>query len=988
MGRTKAPLRIALFCLTVALLLSTPTWVTAAPMTSLKPYDPSKVPYGPVSPHSANWTSIASNATADPVVNLSHSIPSLPGGSWSTVSSLLSTGGGGTFVLGADNQSGLPKVGTFAASTFSDVTGNLLSAVPKSVSAAHISFQSFSGGMVPGNTKAVMVWNGGFSGLTSSPLVLEMNLSTGATQRLSAPAALTNFRGASASANFTLFVGSDAALFPELWAYLPTIGFVNATRYIPAAFSNPANLLATPGGVLLSTNSSGKTLGLLALVGGVWNFTDLSSYLPASSPFTSPVTLLSSQGNWVLFSASLNLTGAIVYGLLNVRTGVLLNVTSASTPLGEPTAVAPDSRTTTNFTLASPDGIVELDAATGLSSIATRTAWTNLTVPESLLWASGVLEVGGYRVQTGGFLGTWTGIGPLTYHALPSGFVDGSSTAVGSGDAWFGGTNGTGVEGILYNLTTHSVSPFLPSLPPGFDTLISSVINGGSLYLANLTTIVKVPLSGGPSLSLTPIPNGSLSVVAWVNGTLWAGGTDATGQGFLDSYDFGTASWNVLTGRLQSPLTKLTDIIPNSADSALIWGEATPGSGMAWYFNASSPALFLNLSVSLGPNIPVVEVGQAVWNGTAFWIYDGKGVEDYDPFTGVVNTPILIPPSPIYVTSLAVQGAGLLLGGFPGNSAINDTTPMVFVGDTGSLLTNLTPPLGSPWLGSPVTLAAGSGFLFACPNVNGTFSMFSTAPPVAATLYANASEAEIPFTFHFSLARTGGEAPYGIPHWSSPGETPINGTEANYTFTTTGYQGVHNITVTFQDAGGATLTVEGGVFTYSHVNISLSTSSVNGYAPLNVTFTWGTSGGAGTYGPVSVSYGDGQSGSNLAANGTLQHEYLNPGNFTAIFSVNDSFGYTARASVLISVVKHSTPPPPPPKNNTTKNTTNKTSPPGGGSSGIPGWEIGAIVAVAILAAAGIGLGLLYYLRQRQRIGKAPRGGSRRHSPPSSSGPKG
>ncbi len=934
-------------------------------------------------PQQTNWTYITSNSTAEPVTNISPMVPSVAGGSWSQVTGLWPLSGGTTFALGVDNGTGLPKTGLLSSGKLADTSATAYGPLSKSDLANLAAYHAFSGSLLSGSTSSVLLWNGAFSGLTGSPLVIEMN-SSGTAQKLLPPSGLASLSGGATSNNFTLLLGTDAVLAPEYIAYNSTLGFVNVSRYVPSTWGTPSGLLGTRSGVLLATNSSGNTLGLLYPSAGTWVLRNLSADLPATSSFTSPVSLWAANGPWVLLSTTVNLTSVTVFGMLNLQTGAFANVTAAATTLGLPTAASADSRTTTNFTLASPGGILELDAATSVAQTLSAAAWTSATVPESLAWSGTTLLVGGYRVQNGGFLGSWSGSGPIVLSSLPSGITSVGSLSYGSGVAWLGGNNGTEGAGLLYNLSTHSSVSVGSLLPTGFDNPVASTIHGSNLFVANQSLILEIPLTGGSVTRLALIPNAAVSVLAWVNGTLWAGGTQGGSAALLQSYDFATSSWTSQSAGLLSPAYAITALVPSSPTSALVWGESSNLSGLAWFFNASAFSPFQNISGFFGSTIPLVAQSQAAWNGSAFWIYDGKGVETWVPGSATPGNPLLIPPSPIYVTSLAVDGEALLLGGFSGTTLVNLSHPLVFIGYPGSTLTNLTPMLGSSWVGTPFTLFAGSAFLFGSTLVNGTLSLFTTAPPLGASMFANAPEAEIPFDFQFLLSYFGGATPYAAPRWSTPGYASQNGSSSSFTFTTTGYQNVHNITATLSDASGTSLVLEGGVYTFGHVNLSLNAPTVSGYAPLNVSFSWTTTGGSASYNPVTATYGDGPVATNLPDNGTITHEYANPGNYTAIFTVNDSFGYSARATLSISVLKPSTPPPPPPKNNTTSNnTTKKTTPPPSGGSGLSGAELGIIVTVAVIGGAAVVLAVLYFYRKRRALGNAPKSGGRSRTPGSS-----
>lgn len=144
--------------------------------------------------------------------------------------------------------------------------------------------------------------------------------------------------------------------------------------------------------------------------------------------------------------------------------------------------------------------------------------------------------------------------------------------------------------------------------------------------------------------------------------------------------------------------------------------------------------------------------------------------------------------------------------------------------------------------------------------------------------------------------------PNGSPpaiSWSFGDGQYLNGTGSSFLTPSHEYvvPGKYNATVIATWGAkslNATLTV---VAVADHLRAVVVATPLDGLAPLTVQFNGSATGGEAPYTAYLWSFGDGGLGSGPA----VRYTYLSPGPFVAVLTVNDSAGYSATASVNVSV---------------------------------------------------------------------------------------
>ncbi len=848
-------------------------------------------------------------SVAEPPVNLTSRIPSLPGGSWSEVTGLLPLSGTQVAVLGTDNGTQMPKTGTLSLGppvALSDTSSGFLSTVNVSVASQYVIGQSFGIGELSSPTPTAYYWDASFNVLSPPSRVWAQNPTTGAAANLSLPPDLRTLYGGASDGSSVLLVGQNLSFSgPEtlLFSYNASSGFQNLSGKIPATFGVPSHALGSRGAFLLTTNRSQNTFGILSYNStSGWTFQNLSGYLPAASAFTSPAVPLAVTGNYVLLQSLESSSFTYHWGVFDLATGSFVDVTSQITSvLGTPSAFAADSRVAgTNFTLASPSGAADLDAALStVSPLSLSAPWTNTTNPLALLWMGSALVVGGYRNGMGGFLTSWTpGASPSAVD-LPTGFVSGGSLVFGDGRVWMGGWNGTQGDGFLVNLSTRNVTNLESLIPSGTGLLSAAAFGPDTLYLSDSARVFSYNLSTGAFRTL-PSPAETLFSLGWVNSSLWAGGILPLGGGGLFSYAPATGNWTNLSSQVTSITLGVTAIIPGAPGDALLGGESGTLSGDLWYYNSSG---FLNVSTTFGLSLDVPNPGTVAWNGSAFWVLNGSQPYTWVPGSFFSGQPYFIFPVPTSaLNSIAVWGSSVLVSGTGNESANRTNVPVVYSGTAGAVLNDLTPLLGGAWYPAAAVLYAGGPFVIVGLNLNGTLSFDYTAPPLQATLYSNSTLVDAPASIQFSVVASGGVPPYGSFAWNVSGLPSQSGSPVTYNFTT---GGSYTVNVSFRDQAGVPLNLTGTEVLYSHFSVSLSASPINGTAPLSVTANWNATGGVTPYGGVTVNFGDGSvSLAGQPATGSASHVYSSPGTYNLTVNLTDSIGGTARQTVTIDVTSN------------------------------------------------------------------------------------
>jgi hypothetical protein len=214
-------------------------------------------------------------------------------------------------------------------------------------------------------------------------------------------------------------------------------------------------------------------------------------------------------------------------------------------------------------------------------------------------------------------------------------------------------------------------------------------------------------------------------------------------------------------------------------------------------------------------------------------------------------------------------------------------------------------------------------------------------PAQGLALIANPTRGFAPLLVDFQLSLPNGSFPQ--LSWSFGDGAYLNGSTPADLAPAHEYAGpgTFNATVTASYPGGPLVAALPIDVLGSNLTANATAAPLGGTAPLNVTLIGTPYGGSGTFVVETWDLGDGDHG-----NGTrLLYTYVHAGVYVATFTVADSAGHWANASVSVNV--SATPPPP------ARNTTSNVSPSDGPSLTTP-ITLGLLaVAGAVIAAVGL-----------------------------------
>ncbi|MDE2046060.1 MAG: PKD domain-containing protein [Thermoplasmata archaeon] len=176
----------------------------------------------------------------------------------------------------------------------------------------------------------------------------------------------------------------------------------------------------------------------------------------------------------------------------------------------------------------------------------------------------------------------------------------------------------------------------------------------------------------------------------------------------------------------------------------------------------------------------------------------------------------------------------------------------------------------------------------------GTYAFFQVqfngGASLSATASATPTSGVVPLAVTLAGAASGGQAPYTWFWNFGDGTTHGSGRNASHTYATVG---TFTPTLTVNDsAGGSFTTSAPSIVVSPALAVQASSNVSSGHVSLAVTFRASPSGGVGSYGPFTWSFGDGASGSGNPAS----HTYTVVGHYNASVTVTDSSGATATST--------------------------------------------------------------------------------------------
>jgi YVTN family beta-propeller protein len=151
---------------------------------------------------------------------------------------------------------------------------------------------------------------------------------------------------------------------------------------------------------------------------------------------------------------------------------------------------------------------------------------------------------------------------------------------------------------------------------------------------------------------------------------------------------------------------------------------------------------------------------------------------------------------------------------------------------------------------------------------------------------------------------TGGLPPYYYSwQFFTVGNTSFTTATGQSAYHEFNHAGVHYVVAKVTDAVGNVAQTTYKLTIYNPLKISVTASPSNIYAGQTVTFTYAISGGSGDY-DVSYNLGNGQTGETgylTLPTGSVSTTYSNPGEYLAVFQVNDYAGLTSRSTYSVNV---------------------------------------------------------------------------------------
>ena len=153
---------------------------------------------------------------------------------------------------------------------------------------------------------------------------------------------------------------------------------------------------------------------------------------------------------------------------------------------------------------------------------------------------------------------------------------------------------------------------------------------------------------------------------------------------------------------------------------------------------------------------------------------------------------------------------------------------------------------------------------------------------------------------------TGGLPPYYYSwQFFTVGNTSFTTATGQSAYHEFNHAGTHYVVATVTDSVGNTAHTTYELNVYNPLKISVTASNNNIYAGQSVTYTYSISGGSGVY-YLSWNLGNGVNGTTfplpvLHNPGTITTTYTNPGEYLAVFQVNDTAGLLSRSTYSINV---------------------------------------------------------------------------------------
>ena len=175
--------------------------------------------------------------------------------------------------------------------------------------------------------------------------------------------------------------------------------------------------------------------------------------------------------------------------------------------------------------------------------------------------------------------------------------------------------------------------------------------------------------------------------------------------------------------------------------------------------------------------------------------------------------------------------------------------------------------------------------------------LIKVAPQLTATANGAPSIGDAPLVVQFSATAGGGLAPFSYAWSFGDGATSASQNPA-HSFSAAGS---YNPTLTVTDANGVSVSANAATVIVNPAPVATASAGVGaGDAPLAVSFTGSASGGTLPY-SYAWSFGDGATSSSQNPG----HTYTAPGTFSALLTVTDAAGLTARAAAVTITVNAS-----------------------------------------------------------------------------------
>ncbi len=189
-------------------------------------------------------------------------------------------------------------------------------------------------------------------------------------------------------------------------------------------------------------------------------------------------------------------------------------------------------------------------------------------------------------------------------------------------------------------------------------------------------------------------------------------------------------------------------------------------------------------------------------------------------------------------------------------------------------------------------------------STNGTVTVSSGAPPaLSVSLSFSTTNGTVPFTTSLHATVSGGTPPYTLYTWTfGDGGYATTTTTATVSHTYTS-AGTFVAKVSVTDSAGATASSAPVVVTVAlgspPLSVALLVSAAVGTVPAPITFSANASGGSGTYGPYTWTFGDGTTRSTSGA--TVSYTYNTVGTFGASVTVTDGRSNATSATAWIVI---------------------------------------------------------------------------------------